>query len=90
MRFQSDDTTSTAPRHRPEPVQFPGGPFDVPDDAGAGRPRLVVLAYDAVTVGDAEEIPDLVRRLYLRKGSDGSALRMLRNHVVFAAADEGR
>ena len=71
-------------------VRFPGGPFDVPDDAGAGRPRLVVLAYDAVTVGTAEEVPDLVRRLYLRKGSDGSALRMLRNHVVFAAADEER
>ena len=70
-------------------VQFPGGPFDVPDDAGGG-PRLVVLAYDAVTVGTAEEVPDLVRRLYLRKGSDGSALRMLRNHVVFVAADEER
>ena len=71
-------------------VQFPGGPFDVPDDAGAGRPRLVVLAYDAVAVGAAEEVPELVQRIYLRKGSEGSALRMLRNHVVFAAADDGR
>ena len=71
-------------------VQFPGGPFDVPDDVGGGRPKLVVLACDAVAVGAAEHVPDLVRRLYLRKGSDGSALRMLRNHVVFLAADDGR
>ena len=62
----------------------------MPDDVGGGRPKLVVLACDAVAVGAAEHVPDLVRRLYLRKGSDGSALRMLRNHVVFLAADDGR
>ena len=71
-------------------IRFPGGPFDVPDDVGGGRPKLVVLAYDAVTIGTAEEVPDLVRRIYVRKGSDGSALRLLRNHVVFVVADEAR
>ena len=35
-------------------IRFPGGPFDVPDDVGNGRPKLVVLAYDAVTIGTAE------------------------------------
>ena len=71
-------------------IRFPGGPFDVPDDVGSGRPKLVVVAYDAVTVGTAEEVPELVRRIYVRKGSDGSALRLLRNNVVFVVADEAR
>ena len=71
-------------------IRFPGGPFDVPDDVGGGRPKLIVLAYDAVTIGAAEDIPDLVRRIYVRKGSDGSALRLLRNNVVFVVADDAR
>ena len=71
-------------------IRFPGGPFDVPDDVGGGRPKLVVLAYDAVTIGAAEDVPELVRRIYLRKGSDASALRLLRNNVVFVVADEAR
>ena len=62
----------------------------MPDDVGNGRPKLVVLAYDAVTIGAAEEVPELVRRIYLRKGSDGSALRLLRNNVVFVVADDAR
>ena len=68
-------------------VRFPGGPFDVPDDVGDGRPKLIVLAYDAVTIGAVQDVPELVRRIYLRKGSDGSALRVLRNNVVFVVAD---
>ena len=71
-------------------IRFPGGPFDVPDDVGDGRPKLVVLAYDAVTIGAAEDVPELVRRIYLRKGSDGAALRLLRNNVVFVVADDAR
>ena len=62
----------------------------MPDDVGGGRPKLVVLAYDAVTIGTAEDIPALVRRIYLRKGSDGSALRLLRNNIVFVVADDAR
>ena len=71
-------------------IRFPGGPFDVPDDVGSGRPKLVVLAYDAVTVGTAEEVPELVRRIYVRTGSDAAPLRLLRNNVVFVVADEAR
>ena len=49
-----------------------------------------MLAYDAVAVGTAEDVPALVRRIYVRKGSDGSALRLLRNNVVFVVADDAR
>ena len=70
---------------------FPGGPFDVPDEVGDGRPKLVILAYDGVTVGGAiERVPELVERIYNRKGSEGSALRLLRNNLVFAVADDAR
>ena len=72
-----------------ETVAFPGGPFDVPDEVGDGRPTLVVFAYDGLAVGEVvDEVPDLVERVYARKGADGSALRVLRNHLVFVAADE--
>ena len=72
-------------------VSFPGGPFDVPDEVGDGRPKLVVLAYDAVTVGGSVEgVPELIERICSRKGSEGSALRALRNNLVFVVADEAR
>ena len=72
-------------------TSFPGGPFDVPDEVGDGRPKLVVLAYDGVTVGGSvERVPELVGRIYGRKGSEGSALRVLRNNLVFAVADDAR
>ena len=71
-----------------ETTAFPGGPFDVPDEVGDGRPKLVVPSYDAVTIGPVvEEVPELVGRILLRKGAEGSALRALRNHLVFAVAD---
>ena len=72
-------------------VPFPGGPFDVADEVADGRPKLVVLGYEAVTVGaSVEDVPELIGRIYQRKGSEGSALRALRNHLVFVAADEAR
>ena len=72
-------------------VRFPGGPFDVPDDVADGRPRLVVLAYDGVSVGGlVDEVPELIGRIYKYRGAEGSALRVLRNNLVFVAADEGR
>ena len=72
-------------------VRFPGGPFDVPDEVGDGRPKLVVLAYDGVTIGGTvENVPELIERIYSRKGSEGSALRALRNNLVFVVADEAR
>ena len=74
-----------------ETVSFPGGPFDVPDEVGDGRAKLVVLAYDAVTIGSSvEEVPELIERIFARKGSEGSALRALRNSLVFVVADDDR
>ena len=72
-------------------VPFPGGPFDVPDEVGDGRPKLVVLAYDGVIIGGTvESVPELIERIYSRKGSEGSALRALRNNLLFVVADEAR
>lgn len=72
-------------------VRFPGGPFDVPDEVGDGRPKLAVLAYDGETVGDSVEgVPDLIERIFSRKGTEGTALRTLRNHLVFVVADDAR
>ena len=74
-----------------ELAAFPGGPFDVPDEVGDGRPKLVVPSFDAVTIGAAvEAAPELVERIFSRKGSEGSALRALRNHLVFVVADDAR
>ena len=56
---------------------------------GDGRPNLIVVSYDAVAAGNTvDAVPDLIERIYLRKGSEGTALRVLRNNVVFAVADE--
>ena len=72
-------------------VAFPGGPFDVPDEVGDGRPKLAVLSYDGVTIGGVvDDVPELIQRIHSRKGADGSALRALRNHLVFAVADDDR
>ena len=74
-----------------EAVAFPGGSFDVPDEIADGRPKLVVLAYDGVTVGSSvEDVPELIKRIYSRKGTEGSALRLLRNNLVFVVADDAR
>ncbi len=72
-----------------EAIRFPGGPFDVPDEVGDGRPNLIIVSYDAVTAGSSvDAVPELIERIYSRKGAEGSALRTLRNNVVFAVADE--
>jgi predicted AAA+ superfamily ATPase len=70
-------------------VPFPGGPWDVPDDVSDGKPRLVLISHDALEIGaDLREIPDLVARIFERKGADGTGLRSLRNNLVFLVADE--
>ncbi len=72
-------------------VLFPGGPYDVPDDIADGSPRLVVMGYDATTVGESvDAVPELIERIFTRTGTEGSALRRFRNQVVFVVADEGR
>lgn len=72
-------------------VPFPGGPWDVPDEVGSGRPLLAVMSYDACSVGaSVEAVPDLVGRIYERKGSEGGSLRGLRNNLIFVVAEDGR
>ena len=72
-------------------VFFPAGPFDAPDEAGDGRPKLAVLSFDAAAVGETVEAPpELAARIYARKGADGAALRVFRNNLAFVAADESR
>lgn len=74
-----------------ELVFNPGLPGDIPDDLGEGKPRLALMSYDAFGVGSAlAAVPEMVAKLYERKGSEGSGLRSLRNNVVFLLPDEGR
>ena len=74
-----------------ETVLFPSGPYDVPDEVGDGKPKLVVFNYEAVTVdGTVDCTPELIEQIYSRKGSDGAALRMFRNSLIFVAADNER
>lgn len=74
-----------------EAVCFPGGPHDVADEAGESRPKLVVVSYDAVSFeGVVDRVPELIDRIYSRKGADGQAFRLFRNNLVFVAADRSR
>jgi hypothetical protein len=46
-------------------IPFAAGPEDVGDDIGDGRPRLVLIGYDAEAVrGDRLQIPTLVERIF--------------------------
>lgn len=72
-----------------ELIPFPAGPFDVPDDVGDGKPRLVLLHHQALEVDSSvEQVPELISNIYQRKGQDGTGLRQLRNNLVFLAADK--
>ena len=74
-----------------EMIPFPAAPGEVDDDLGNGRPRLAVMAYDGTAVGSTvDAVPELITRIFERKGSDGVGLRSLRNHLVFVVADETR
>jgi len=74
-----------------ELAAFPSGPWDVPDEVGNGRPLLVVMSYDACALGTTvDAVPELIARIYERKGAEGAGLRALRNNLVFIAAEAGR
>lgn len=74
-----------------ESVSFPGGPYDVPDEVGDGRPRLVVMSYDGVSVGAAvDSPPELIAKIFERKGADATGYRSFRNHLTFVVADDAR
>ncbi len=69
-------------------VLNPGGPHDVPDDVGDGRPNLVLISYDAETVrSESLTVPQLVENIYQTQGSQGKP-RQLKNNLVFLVADD--
>lgn len=68
-----------------KPIYFPSTPGEVDDDAG--KPKLVMMHFDAVRMKpDQENPPDLVRRLYEHTGALES-FRMYPNNLVFLVAD---
>jgi hypothetical protein len=72
-----------------DPILFPAGAFDVPDDVGDGKPRLVVVKHETLEVSSQlAAVPEFVARMYTRKGSEEDKIRLLRNNLVFLLADE--
>ncbi len=72
-----------------DPILFPAGAFDVPDDVGDGKPRLVVVKHETLEVSSQmDAVPDFIGRIYTRKGSEEDKIRLLRNNLVFLLADE--
>jgi hypothetical protein len=71
-----------------EIAPFPAGPYEIPDDAGNGRPYLVVLNYDALSILDPprELPPDLVRMATCKGVNDD--MRILQNNLIFIVADQ--
>lgn len=70
-------------------VPFAGGPEDVPDEIGDGRPLLVLLGYDAeaVRTTDRLQVPQLADKIFRSAGTQGN-FRQLQNNVVFLVADD--
>lgn len=70
-------------------IAFPGGPEEVPDEVGDGRPLLVVVGYDAeaMRASDTVHVPTMVERIFKSAGSQGG-FRQLANNLVFLVADE--
>lgn len=68
-----------------KPVPFPSTPAEVDDDAG--KPKMVIMHFDAVKLhADQEAPPDLVCRLYEHAGTLES-FRVYPNNLVFLVAD---
>ena len=72
-------------------IPFPAGPYEVPDEIGDGRPLLSLMSYDGVTVGGSiDAVPELIAKIFDRKGAAGTDFRSFRNNLVFLVADEAR
>jgi len=72
-----------------EMVRFPGGPYEVPDEVGNGKPLLVLISYDADVVGARLQVPELVEKIFRFKGQQND-YRARPNNLVFLVADEAR
>lgn len=72
-------------------IPFPSGAYEVPDEVGDGRPLLVLISYDAVSVGGSvDAVPELIAKIFDRKGAAGTDFRSFRNNLIFLVADEAR
>ena len=72
-------------------IPFPAGSYEVPDELGDGKPLLVVMSYDGLAVGGTVDVvPDLIAKIFDRKGAAGTDFRSLRNNLVFLVADDAR
>lgn len=80
-----------AGRNQPfDPIFFPAGPYEVPDEIGEGRPFLIVLNYDAAAVAaEPTSLPSEILEMATRKGT-GNEFRTFQNNLVFVVADQGR
>ena len=73
-----------------EPVFFPAGPYEIPDEIREGRPYLAVLNYGAASVSaEPTGLPSDIVAMATRKGTDNQ-YRVYQNNVVFAVADQDR
>lgn len=71
-----------------ELVPFPAGSYEVDDTVGDGRPRLVVLHYEALSISDEpQRLPPMVEEIMRYKGAD-QKLRDLQNNLVFVVSDQ--
>ena len=69
-----------------EPQYFPSEAGEVDDDAG--KPKLVVIHYDAASINlSDEEPPELVLKIFNHAGS-AEGFRRYKNNILFLVADE--
>lgn len=72
-------------------IPFPAGAYELPDEIGDGRPLLSLMSYDGVTVGGSvDAVPELIAKIFDRKGTAGTDFRSFRNNLVFLVADDAR
>ncbi len=92
VRTVLNDTIKTIFKNKTlELVPFAATPGDVPDDAGDGKPYLVLINYDADSVRHGEVmVPALVERLFRHRGASGTDFRRHLNNLVFVVADNER
>ncbi len=71
-------------------ISFPGGPYEVPDEVGDGRPLLIIFWYEALKISaEPKSLPAEICDIYRYKGSSRD-FRDLRNNLVFVVANERR
>lgn len=82
------DGLFSLPRGEFNAIIFPAGAYEVPDEIGDGRPLLVVMNYETLSIPvDLRQPPSEIESIFQYRNAEGK-LRELRNNLVFVAADE--